>query len=154
MPVGGGVDGRVSCFTFPQQSPATSWYGFWFWSRWARNQTLVSVSGCSVPSTFCLSSSVRRFMASASSYFPCLCSVDARLLMLVSVLGCSVPSTFCLSSSVRRFMASASSYFPWLFSTTAVSARLSKTVESSSFRTRRRVFSASWLRSRASLYFP
>ncbi|KAL0929483.1 uncharacterized protein CTRU02_215649 [Colletotrichum truncatum] len=50
---------------------------------------LVSVSGCSSPSTLFLVSITRTSSSSASFNRPWFLYVDARLAMLVSVSGCS-----------------------------------------------------------------
>ena len=86
----------------------------------ARLFMLVSVSGCSFPSTLSLSASACRCIRSASSYLPCLLNTTARLFMLPSVSGCSFPSTLSVSASSCRCISSVSSYLPWLLNTSAL----------------------------------
>jgi hypothetical protein len=73
---------------------------------------LVSVSGCSAPSTVFEVSITRTSSCSASPYRPWLRYVDARLPMLASVSGCSAPSTVFEVSITRTSSCSASSHCP------------------------------------------
>ena len=59
---------------------------------------LVSVSGCSSPSTLLYLSITCALSDSASFYRPWFQYINARLDMLVSVSGCSSPSTLFLVS--------------------------------------------------------
>src|SRR5947199_260744 len=62
----------------------------------ARLPMLVSVSGCSAPSTLFLVSITCTNSSSASFHRPWFLNVDARLAMLVSVEGCSAPNALFL----------------------------------------------------------
>ena len=73
---------------------------------------LVSVSGCSSPSTLFLVSITYASSDSASFHQPWFAYVDARLPMLVSVEGCSSPSTLEQISSSSACNSSASFHRP------------------------------------------
>jgi hypothetical protein len=88
----------------------------------ARLCMLVSVSGCSSPSTLFVVSITCTNSFSASFHRPWFEYVNARLAMLLSVPGCSSPSTLFVVSTTCTCSFSASLYRPWFM---YVNARLS-----------------------------
>ncbi|CAI6226574.1 unnamed protein product [Periconia digitata] len=73
---------------------------------------LVSVSGCSSPSTLFLVSNTCISSSSASFHRPWLLYVIARFPMVVSVSGCASPSTFFLAAITCNPSSSASFHRP------------------------------------------
>ena len=78
----------------------------------ARLPILLSVSGCSSPSTLFLVYITCTSSSSASFHRPCFQYVDARLVILVSMPGCSLPSTLLLVSITYTSSSSASFHRP------------------------------------------
>ena len=119
--------------------------------------TLVSVWGCSFPSTISDPSSARPCIPSASLYCSCLCSDDPRLLMLMSVWGCCLPSTsHILLELVDALLLtlSGSSYFPCPFSTAPRLSMLVSVSRCSRLSTSFCIFTPRRCIVSASLYFP
>jgi hypothetical protein len=68
----------------------------------ARLFILVSMEGCSAPSTLLRFSTTCFPSSSASFHRPWSLHVNARLTMLVSVCGCSAPSSFFRKSALQQ----------------------------------------------------